>query len=372
MLPSSEQTAFFRACLYRDSALDEAWRDWLRSVGDPLRYLREAGREMRRFLPLLHHNLTDNNQDVPPGLKPYLRAAMLREQLRWQLFETCVNESFQILVSAGIDFTVLKGAAVSHMLFRPPLLRHCHDLDLWVSAVDRPRAAAALAASGFTMGGARNGTTQCAHPQGLPVLLHSSLLRAPAVRLPQNEIRIRRQTIETPGGSWKVLARPDLLLHCCGQASSAARRPHANWVIDAYHLSTQMDERDWKEFLTIARRTGLSLSLLVLLRYLKEDLAARIPSPVISELASAANTIESASLMSAIDGGWLGRPGGVVAMFRKSGWRSRVTLARLLLFPPAEYLRTTRGSMGRVRLALEYPVRPVRHLVRSAYRRAPE
>jgi hypothetical protein len=371
MLPSPKQTLFFRSCLFDGPALAQAWREWLAS-GDPLSYLRYEGREMRRFLPLLYHNVAENGEDVPPALKPYLHASMLRERLRWELFETCTGDSLQILLAGGVDVTVLKGAAAAQLFFTPPLLRHCHDLDLWVTGKDRILAVAALAAEGFTIGDTRMGTTRCEHPRGLPVMLHTGLIRSPSIRVPEEEVRARRRTIETPNGEWKVLAPSDMLLHSCGQASVSARRPHANWVIDAYRMSAEMDDDDWTQFLDLARRTGLSLSLLVLLRYLKENLAARVPSDAIAALARGADDLERVSLMSTIDGAWLGQPGGIASMLRKSGWRSRVTLARMLVFPPAEYLRATRGSMSRVRLAFEYPARAVRYLVRSSYRRTPE
>src|SRR6185503_11593883 len=153
-----------------------------------------------------------------------------------------------------------------------------------------------------------------------------------------------------------------------GHASTAGRRPHANWVIDAHRLSTQLDGADWETFLDVVRRADLALPVVVLLRYLKNELAAPVPVSVIDGLAAATDRVDSVTLLAAIDGAWLGRPGGLGSMLSKSSWRSRLTVARWLLLPPARYLRTTRGSMGPARLAAEYPLRPVRFLIRSLRR----
>ncbi len=357
-----------RACLLEGAPLGAAWREWLGAVGDPLRVLRESGEELRSHLPLLYRNLTDNGEAIPSDLQPYLRAALVREQLRFESYEQCFVESVQILTAAGIDCTVLKGAAVSRMLFQPPFLRHCHDLDLWLTDEELPRARAVLLGHGFTDDGSRAGTTRLAHPKGLPVLLHTTLLGGPFYPMPREEMRGRRRTVHTPSGSWKVLAHPDMLAHLIGHASTASRRPHANWVIDAHHLSAQLDGADWERFLDVVRRADLALPVLVLLRYLRDELAAPVPVSVVDGLAAAADRVENVTLLAAIDGAWLGRPGGLGAMLSKSSWRSRVSLARWLLLPPAKYLRATRGPMGLARLNAEYPLRPLRFLIRSTRR----
>lgn len=370
MLPSREQTSFLRACLLEGRALSEAWREWLGEVGDPLRFLRESGRELRHHLPLLYRNLTNNGEAIPSDLQPYLRGALVREQLRFETYEQCFLESVQILTAARIDLTVLKGAAVSRTLFQPPFLRHCHDLDLWVSGEELPRALAALIAHGFKDEARRAGTTRLEHPKGLPVLLHTRLLGGPFYQMPREEMRGRRSTVHTPTGSWKVLAHPDMLAHLCGHASTASRRPHANWVVDAHRLSAQLAGGDWERFLDVACRADLALPVVVLLRYLRDELAAPVPVSVIDGLAAAADRVESVTLLAAIDGAWLGRPGGLGSMLLKSSWRSRLALARRLLLPPARYLRSTRGPMGLARLAAEYPLRPLRFLIRSLRRRS--
>jgi hypothetical protein len=110
--------------------------------------------------------------------------------------------------------------------------------------------------------------------------------------------------------------------------------------------------------------------VVVLLHYLSDELAAPVPASVVDRLAAAADRVENVTLLAAIDGAWLGRPGGLGAMLSKSSWRSRLTLARWLLLPPARYVRATRGPMGSARLVAEYPLRPVRFLLRAMRRRS--
>jgi hypothetical protein len=200
-------------------------------------------------------------------------------------------------------------------------------------------------------------------------LLHTTLLDGPIYRMPREEMRSRRRTVDAPAGAFRVLSHPDMLAHLCGHASTASRRPHANWVIDAHRVSAQLAGADWERFLDVVRRADLALPVVGLLRYLRDELAVPVPAPVIDGLATAADRIDSVTLLAAIDGAWLGRPGGLGSMLLKSSWRSRLSLARWLLLPPARYLRTTRGSMGPARLAAEYPLRPVRFLIRSMRRR---
>ena len=370
MLPAREQTSFLGACLLEGPALGAAWREWLGAVGDPVRFLRASGDDSRRHLALLYRNLTDNGEAIPSDLQPYLRAALVREQLRFETYDRCFQESVQILTVARIDLTVLKGAAVSRALFQSPFLRHCHDLDLWLTDEELPRALAVLVAHGFQDEGRRAGTTRLAHPKGLPVLLHTRLLDGPFYRMPRDEMRGRRRTANTPSGAFNMLAHPDMLAHLCAHASTANRRPHANWVIDAHRLSAQLTGADWETFLDVVRRADLALPVAVLLRYLRDALAARVPLSVIDGLAAAADRADGVTLMAALDGAWLGRPGGLGSMLLESSWRSRLSLARWLLLPPPAYLRATRGPMGPARLAAAYPMRPMRFLVRSVRRRS--
>lgn len=369
MLPSPQHTAFLKTCLLAGGALAPAWREWLGAVGDPVRFLRERGQTLRSHLPLLYRNLAEHGEAVPPVLQSHLRAAVVREELRFATYDECFHDALRILTAACIDVTVLKGAALARTVFTPPSLRHCHDLDVWVPERDVPPAVSALAAHGYALAARPGTTTRVRHAKGLPVSLHTQLVAGPYCGMPVDEMRERRTVVDGASGAWRALAPPDMLAHVLAHASTASRRPHANWVVDAHRVGTRLTARDWETFADVVARAELALPVAVLLRYLAGALAVPVPTTVLDQLDAAADRIGGAALVAAIDGAWLGRPGGIRAMFARSGWRSRIAVARCLLAPPPQYLRALRGPMGRARLAVEYPVRPLRLVVRAVRRR---
>jgi hypothetical protein len=89
------------------------------------------------------------------------------------------------------------------------------------------------------------------------------LLDGPFYRMPRDEMRGRRRTADTPSGAFNMLAHPDMLAHLCAHASTANRRPHANWVIDAHRLSAQLTGADWETFLDVACRADLALPVAI-------------------------------------------------------------------------------------------------------------
>lgn len=332
MLPSPTQTAFLGSCLAQGDALQSSWPTWQAAVEDPLGWLTGEGRALRGHLPRLQANLTANRADIPAALQPYLKAAVVRERRRWTSWVRGAEETMTFLAAAGVDGTLLAGGAVPALVAEAPHLRHCHDLDLWIPEPEVTTAVAALKGAGYAGSpGGGPATTRVDHPAGLPVMLHTELLPDAGYRLPVADLRNRRVEIGLSGATVQSLSRPDLFVHVCALASTPARRPHANWVVDAHRLASSLSRSDWSTVEDVVDRAGLALPLVVLFGYLREEVAGPLPAGILDELDGSARRATRGQQASALAGARHGVPGGLRRMVRRSGPRSRVTLAQTLL-----------------------------------------
>ncbi len=330
MLPSRDQTAFLRCCLAEGDTLERAWHGWQERVPDTPAWLQGEGGPLRGHLPRLHENLTAHGVAVSLDLHPYLKMATVRERRRWGSWARCAGDALGGLASAGVDATILAGAAVPALVGDAPHLRHCHDLDLWILDEELDRAVTALAAEGHVVAAVRAGTTRMDHPVGLPVLLHTVLVPTQGWTLPADDLRGRRPEVFLGRHAGRTLSAPDLLVHVGAIAASRARRPHANWVVDAHRIGRGLADADWQTVAEVIDRARLTLPLAVLLGYLRDELSLAVPPWLGEELDARARRASADEQRRALEGARHGVPGGLRAMVCRSGPRAAVTVARRL------------------------------------------
>jgi len=117
------------------------------SVTDPelLRVLDEGGTQFVTFV-------------VDHGLGPLwhartgraeFHASRLSAEALYLAQEHALNDIDTVLNGAGVEYSVIKGAANRLLLYENPAIRACHDLDLLVRPQDKVRAASALLEMGF-------------------------------------------------------------------------------------------------------------------------------------------------------------------------------------------------------------------------------
>ena len=122
---------------------------------------------------------------------------------------------------------------------------------------------------------------------------------------------------------------------------------------------------DWEKFLDVVRRADLALPVVGLLRYSETSSPCRYGTGH-RGLATAADRIDSVTILAAIEG--MARPAGASGHVAQVQWRSRVT-------SPAgcscggQVLAHDAWVHGTGPVAAEYPLRPVRFLIRSMRRR---
>ena len=356
LLPTEQDTLLMRACLCTGDAGKEAWFAWLEHIGKPREELAHRRSMLSDFLPLLHVATKRSKAEVQLDLAFYLRAAYFREELRSESYRGILQSVLRALKDAGIDFTVLKGAALAGTVYDDWALRHCHDIDLLVDEADLAPASRALQNAGvrqYYEPSRMSRDIRLLHDRGLPIELHADLFRLPLHQSGTFTMVERRQTEDVVGLSAHVLSPSDTLLHVCGHKACPQSGANLRWVTDAWSIVTKCADLDWNAFLDAATRTKLALPLDVMLTYLASHLDAPIPETVLRSLAR-----EAAHL------GVRGRHHGLRTAMRNL--RSRAFLLRWRLFPSASYLRWRYGVGTRGSVCHLYFMRVVRYVARRA------
>jgi hypothetical protein len=225
-LPDPTTTQLLRACVHEGPEAEAGWRDWLQRAGDPRKYLTASDR-LGRLLPLLQTNLTCHEISIDDDLQPYLRTSLVHERLRFEIYERAFTDVMGALARMGVDATLLKGAALARSVFDAPYLRHCHDLDLLVQAPQLTAACEALVERGCRITTGNHGSRRAAHPSGLEVMLHTSLLASPVYALDEALLLERRRSLEHPAGALSILAPEATIVHVLAHAATVDRAPAA-------------------------------------------------------------------------------------------------------------------------------------------------
>lgn len=364
LLPTEQDTLLLRACLRSDDTGREAWTAWLERIGEPGEKLLQRRPSLVHFLPLLHVATKRYGAQVPRDLAFCLRAAHFREELRSQAYRAILRRVFHVLRDGGINFTVLKGAALAGTVYEGWALRHCHDIDLLVDEEDHVSACRALQDAGV---GQRCEPSRMSrgvrflHHSGLPIELHADLFEHPFYRCGEDSTMGRCQTTSIVGISACALSPSAALLHVCGHASYSGSRSSLRWVTDAWSIAAKSAGLDWDAFLWDTARAKLALPLHVMLEYLAAQLGAPIPRPVLESLARDAARAGPRAREAALFG--------VHETHRRlrnvtHDWRSRTLLLRWWLFPSPSCLRWAYGVRSRSEVFLLYLERIVRHVAR--------
>jgi hypothetical protein len=127
------------------------------------------------------------------------------------------------------------------------------------------------------------------------------------------------------------------------------------WVPDAVRLIRGPSRIEWEYFREMGERTCLSLPLAVILTYLRDELGVQIPViPQLHEVGELAPRVEEALCNVVVAGQHLS----VTEIMRSApSARSRLAVARYLLFPSPSFLARERGIAGFTAILREYASR---------------
>jgi len=99
--------------------------------------------------PLVYAHLRAAGVPVPDDAMRQIRGIYLQHRYRNQLHEKVLCDVVTRFATLGLDLLVVKGAALSHLIYPEPGLRPMSDIDILVKASDSDRVEAAVRELGF-------------------------------------------------------------------------------------------------------------------------------------------------------------------------------------------------------------------------------
>jgi len=220
--------------------------------------------------PLLHRNLTDPRLErvAPERFLAHLaRASHLSAYLALHRRQQ-LGKILDLLKDRGIEPVLLKGAALSCLVYDDPTLRTMNDLDLLVAAREIPIAVAALSSLSYqplyrpahadpsvreAFYGRHHHATPLMEPKGRAVVeLHRDIVTmGDAGRYDVERIRARARRVQIEGRPALVPSPADLVLHTCLHLSYADRFVGKLRDLIDLHETVSMygDAIDWGQLL---------------------------------------------------------------------------------------------------------------------------
>jgi hypothetical protein len=271
------------------------------------------------------------------------------------------------LEADGVAPVVFKGAALALTHYQDSWVRPRLDADVLVAPSARARAAATLAALGYTrppMTAGRYVMHQEMHVRPDPVVsehvvdLHWRLSNPNLLAgLPDHaELRARAVSVVVPDGALRVASAADaLVIACVHRAAHHAGSGELLWLYDIHLVASSLTAEEWVLAVRLARRAGVAAVVCDGL-----DLAARAfgeHAPATARTALATAGHEASSVFLRTDLRPLDRLRADVAALGAAGG---TRLIAEHLFPPASYMREKYGVPNGALLPLAYARRIVR------------
>jgi len=363
LLPSEAETALLGACLGAGAPTREAWERWRAAQRPDLR-LPEQLAPARALLPLLTASAAANGLRMDPATRSYLRAGMLREELRARRYRAITAEALAALDRMGQTVLVTRGAALAATVYREPAHRHCHDLDLLVASADVAGVAGALGQIGWktSPAGRRGGGTRLRHQSGLEAALHTAVFEVPYYEAPLSDFASGGGTVEIDGVRARIPSAESTLIHLLGHAASSSSRRSLCWVTDAWHLLAARADLRWNEVGARLVAYRLALPASVMLDYLAR-LGASVPAASLASIGRQAREAGRTEQDAAVAGAYRGTGGNLGRLWgAQRSWRGRLGLARWAVAPSAGYLRSEFAPRPGWLLPLCYVYRPARYV----------
>lgn len=362
-LPGREERWLLRALLHRGPSAQDAWHAFSSKVRNLPGLFRTDTGGRKRLGPLLLSSIRENALPADPGLLTVLKTAYLREELRVKALRQIARGAFDALREEGLSFLVLKGAALSEVVYPDPVLRHTHDIDLLVRGDDLERAQEAVARAGFhspvVLTGGRG--TMVTHRTHTPILLLVSLYRYPFYQTDAQAIRRRsKEVILDALGPIVIPSLADNLLQALGHASYSPRRSNLLWATDAWTILQGQASLDWSRFMEAVRESRLEIPAFVMLRYLKDEIDAPVPEATLEALSTLAVNAGKLRRDAALYGArQYGEQHAQLTALKRPSWTERLNLLRWQVFPSKEYVSWAYGNPPRLLLPAIYLTRPL-------------
>lgn len=373
LCPSEDDTALLTACLKNGEEARSAWNAWRSRRDASADHLRTELAARRNLMPLLERSVARNGLRVESELVDYIRAAVLREELRTERFRRIAAGVLTGVQRAGATPYVSRGVALATTVYDAWAHRHCHDLDILVAADQLDCAAAGLKSTGLRQIDVREaarlrGAGHMAadavlhHESGLYVVLHTrpfgpTFYDVPVARFMEGGERACIDDVAV-----RIPSAEALLVHVLGHATYSSAGRNLRWVTDAWQLSIRRPDIDWDEFAKRLDASRLTLPVSVLLHYLAE-FGMVIPRELLEDARQRASTAPAIAQDVAL-GGALAACGGDLALLWRCARspRGRARLVRWMAAPTPAYVRGTFPDRPALPLLLCYLYRPMRFI----------
>ncbi len=365
LLPTDDETAFLAACLHSGARAGAAWDRWRSARAASEAALREDLVPRRALLPLLSRSATRNGLDIGGGLLAAVRAAALREELRANRFRELTAEVLTLLQRAGMEPSLLRGAALAATVYPAWELRHCHDLDLLVepSALNRAtRALLDVGSAALPASPRAPGSVLLCHPSALQVALHVRPFAVPYYAVSVERFTRDLRPLAVDGVPAWGLSLEATVVHVLGHASTSPSRHNLRWVTDIWHLLAAHPGLDWEAIVELLGACRLTLPVFVMLEYVAQ-FGMPIPAQVLAQLEAHAARVPRAAEEVALGGAHASARGRLRNLWASTpSWRARARIARWLVAPSVGYMRSAYPVPSAWRLPWRYVQRPARSI----------
>jgi hypothetical protein len=296
LLPNATEGMLLAACLRDGDVAARAWAGFVGQVGDVKSYFETNRSGLKGMLPFIEASLTAKAIDGGRAFHTYARVALVREELRSQIYAQILDSVLAALDAAHIPALLLKGGALSATVYPQPSRRHNHAIDLLVDPEEMANAGAVLGRTQCTRRPVGSGAARhqdYRHWTGLALGLHSTAFFLPYFEMPREQVQARAASIRIAGRSVRIMSPEDSLVHICAHATYARSRANLRWACDAFYLLERHPNLDWCVVVETAVRSRVGLPLWVLLRWLRDVLGAAIPAERLDELHECSRMIDA-------------------------------------------------------------------------------
>lgn len=286
--PNLSQELLLKAALLDRDISIPAWQEWRKKVDFEL----DVDHGSFRLLPLAYQNLSSNGytDDLVNGrLKGIYRQAWIKNQ---QLFYKTANV-LETLHGAGIRTAVLKGIALTELVYKNYGTRPMADMDILVPFTSAHDAIEILENSGFTLQDAHLLEHNLHYGRGIAfkddedteVDLHWHITSHAHENIEMTDFWDEILPIQISGVQTHILCATDNLFHAIVHGIRRNPEPPIRWIADAVTIINSEDvEVDWQRLIYYSKKLRVYLQIKEALLYISDVYNARIPESVVSQI----------------------------------------------------------------------------------------
>jgi len=275
--PNASQKLLLKSALMEKKIAIQSWREWRKTVDFEL----DVDHGSFRLLPLAYHNLNSfgYSDDLVSGrLKGIYRQAWIKNQ---QLFFQTAKV-LTLLKNAGIQTVVLKGIALTELVYKNYGIRPMSDMDILVPLQSAQHAVNILKGAGFVV--------ESEH------LLEHNLEFGRSIAFTDDAVNSLGNVqnndfwddlipVEVSGVETHSLSHTDNLLHAIVHGIRKNPEPPIRWIADSMMIiHSNRIQIDWQRLLTYASKFRVYLQVRQALLYMRDHFQAEIPSDVINQM----------------------------------------------------------------------------------------